>query len=461
MYLLNKTPTLLLAVYILSSCFLLSANPVVIQGIWDTTDKDEDNVSLFKVVSGRLEPISAYYLEEGNQFGFSFTPSEEAFYVIGDNGPNSKIGKVVLYIKPGDQLNIEMKGNTCKLVGENSSAENKMMFQWRDYIYPIHNMAVYYYREQKTYVDFFPLIDETVANPFIITETGNHQFDNLFRRFIEADFLSNAITFLSTPRITHPHLDDYPDYYRNIDIASLSVDDFLMHYPFGANLLNTAISRKLMIDGFDSGYIARSNQINIIKDNALKGEYVLSKAPYIKNYLSFRKIVDMYQDYFVTKDQKTRVAAIAESLAKEATAAGQMVDFAHQDIDGNYKSLSEFKGKVVLLDVWATWCGPCLSEIQHLKALDEKYKGKDFVIISVSVDEKHDCEIWKKFIKEENLPGVQLFAGGFDSDVANFYNIESIPRFLLFDKEGNIVAFEAPRPSDNELTLLIDNELKK
>ena len=123
-------------------------------------------------------------------------------------------------------------------------------------------------------------------------------------------------------------------------------------------------------------------------------------------------------------------------------------------------SLTDFKGKVVLVDVWATWCGPCKAEIPHLKKMEEDMRNQDVVFMSVSVDEQKDFQKWKDFVAKEELKGVQMFAAGW-SDIAKNYNIKGIPRFMVFDKKGNIVTIDSPRPSSKELKLLLENELKK
>ena len=119
------------------------------------------------------------------------------------------------------------------------------------------------------------------------------------------------------------------------------------------------------------------------------------------------------------------------------------------------------KGKVVLVDVWATWCGPCKVEIPHLKKLEEEMKGKNVEIISLSTDDPKDKAKWLKMIKDENLGGTQLFAGGPSNEFSQYYKVNTIPRFLVFDKQGKIVTVDSPRPSNPELKTLLEKELAK
>ena len=135
-------------------------------------------------------------------------------------------------------------------------------------------------------------------------------------------------------------------------------------------------------------------------------------------------------------------------------------DFTYPDAAGKQISLSDFKGKVVIVDVWATWCGPCRKELPYLKNLEKELKDEEVVFIGVSLDEDKNLEKWKKFIVDEQLPGVQLFAGGW-SKIAKDYKITGIPRFMVFDKQGCIVEVNAPRPSDPALKKLLKQELEK
>ena len=123
---------------------------------------------------------------------------------------------------------------------------------------------------------------------------------------------------------------------------------------------------------------------------------------------------------------------------------------------GGTTSLDDLKGKYVYIDVWATWCGPCIREIPALKEVESKYHNKNIEFVSISIDKISDHEKWKTMINENALGGLQLFA---DSDWKSLfvkdYQIESIPRFILIDTEGHIVDANAPRPSNPELIDLL------
>ena len=130
--------------------------------------------------------------------------------------------------------------------------------------------------------------------------------------------------------------------------------------------------------------------------------------------------------------------------------------FNYENINGGKTSLESLKGKFVYIDVWATWCGPCIGEIPALKEVEKEYHGKNIEFVSISIDDRKDHEKWKKMVADKELKGIQLFADNdWKSDFVKNYAIDGIPRFILIDNEGKIVNADAPRPSDAKLKELL------
>ena len=128
------------------------------------------------------------------------------------------------------------------------------------------------------------------------------------------------------------------------------------------------------------------------------------------------------------------------------------------DFKGGKKSLESFRGKFVYIDVWATWCGPCIQQIPFLQKLEEEYKNKNIEFVSISTDESRRSggsweaaeKKWRDFVKKKQMSGVQLWSGE-DYSFQQAYKINAIPRFILIDPKGNIVDANAPRPSEPKL----------
>ncbi|MBK9107447.1 MAG: TlpA family protein disulfide reductase [Saprospiraceae bacterium] len=133
----------------------------------------------------------------------------------------------------------------------------------------------------------------------------------------------------------------------------------------------------------------------------------------------------------------------------ERLAIGQPApQFNLTDINGNMVSLSDFKGKVVYLDIWASWCGPCIREIPYAKKLEEEMHGKDIVFLNVSIDE--NLESWKKTVVDKGIKGIHLNSkGGNEALFSKLYNVQGIPKYYIIDKNGWIANNNPERPSGN------------
>ena len=135
----------------------------------------------------------------------------------------------------------------------------------------------------------------------------------------------------------------------------------------------------------------------------------------------------------------------------------ESIDFIYPDINGDSISLSTLRGNLVYVDVWATWCGPCIAQMPALKRLQKDYTKKRVTFLSVSVDT--DKNSWIKMVTEENLGGLHMWANGW-SEITTSYAIFGIPRFMLIDFDGKIISVNAPRPNDDAIRDLLNENLK-
>ncbi len=131
-----------------------------------------------------------------------------------------------------------------------------------------------------------------------------------------------------------------------------------------------------------------------------------------------------------------REAAKARSALKSGAT---FPAFEEKDLEGKTLTLAQYRGKVVLVDFWATWCGPCVNELPNVIAAYEKYRAKGFEIVGISLDQ--DKEKLTSFLKKHKMEWPQVFDGkGWDSKLAAQYGIQSIPATFLLDGDGKIVA---------------------
>ena len=131
-------------------------------------------------------------------------------------------------------------------------------------------------------------------------------------------------------------------------------------------------------------------------------------------------------------------------------------NFKGVDLEGNEIQLSDLKGKNVYVDVWATWCGPCLAEQPALEALEHKYRESDKIaFVGISIDENK--EAWDAMVRRKNMKGVQVFTeNAWESTICKDYLIKGIPRFILIDAQGKMIDVDAPRPSSREIQGILE-----
>jgi thiol-disulfide isomerase/thioredoxin len=122
--------------------------------------------------------------------------------------------------------------------------------------------------------------------------------------------------------------------------------------------------------------------------------------------------------------------------------------FTLSDINGKMVSLSDFKGKLIYLDFWASWCGPCLKEIPPSKKLQQQLKDfEEIVFINISFD--HDTTRWREVVEAKKMTGIQLISPrGKESEVLKNYDVMTIPRFFIIDKNGMIIDSNAKSPGE-------------
>ena len=190
-----------------------------------------------------------------------------------------------------------------------------------------------------------------------------------------------------------------------------------------------------------SAFRAGAANIDYLAKTYLDRNSVVALLPRIRNanvkeeviaYLEQHK--SEYSPYVKYKQE------IAEKEAeKQKIAPGVLSpDFAYLYRDGKQgQNLKDFRGKYLLIDFWASWCGPCRKSIPALKELYEEYGAKDFEILSVSID--GEKKYWFEALDEENMPWPQIFVEDTGKEVMDKFLFSAIPLFVLIDKEGKIM----------------------
>lgn len=444
-------------------CATSWGNPTIIFGKWGR-GRLPGYVSLYRIAGDTLKTVATSELSADSTFYFAHKPQREGFYFIGDS--RRTLNRYAFYLKPDDAaLNFTVTQKSYALTGHNSP-ENRELERWHDFVLPLERKSVYFAGEASTYVDFFPLLEEKIAQlaDFQKNATGNTTFEAAFEEYRRFNLLDMAITYLYAPRTAHPEGEDFPDYYRSIDLAELTKTTAVLRYvPSGVELIEKVIFTGLQVRGEKapnpvSAILAAVGQIAC---DTLRGEVVAHLASSQKTCAGLADFEEKYGSYLATEAQKDRVRGMKSALnvVKDREPA---VDFRFPDETGKQVALSDFRGKLVYIDVWATWCGPCKKELPHLKKLEEELRGSaDVVFLSVATDPAKDEEKWRRYINANEMKGVQLFAGSrAKKELLDPYKIAGIPRFILVGRDGKLISADAPRPSSTEIRPLINAYLK-
>ncbi len=187
------------------------------------------------------------------------------------------------------------------------------------------------------------------------------------------------------------------------------------------------------------------------RDIALAGAVVS-----MLNFGDYNHALAFYEDFLQEASSEKYRKVVEEVYENVSRLAPGMPapEFTLTDIDGQEVSLDDFRGKVVYLDFWASWCGPCMQQVPHARELKkrmERYDDLVFLYISVDTDE----QAWRRTVSEQEIQGVHLNVPGFGHEVPQSYNLQGVPTFYLIGRDGNIIDNRPPRPSQENIDQVI------
>lgn len=171
-------------------------------------------------------------------------------------------------------------------------------------------------------------------------------------------------------------------------------------------------------------------------------------------YLFLDETLNLVSPYIISEAGKSLLNNYNENARKfvnsESNLNGKTAfNFTFEDKKHKKVSLSDFKGKFVVIDFWATWCSPCKYQIPFLVKMEKAFHGKNVQFISISADKPQDRDLWVKYIEEHDMNGICLITpNAFDCDFARKYSINSIPRFMIVGPDGDMIATDFRRPHD-------------
>ena len=293
--------------------------------------------------------VNAGYNGNG-YYGFSFIPEYEGFYVIGDD----KLYHYPLYLKPGDQVSLYMDKDTVYLTGKHNSRENETLYKWVNLSQTVRDKSIHFQKVHSTYEDFFPDFEKLLAEAKDFKagiKTQNPKFNALMKRSVDFELDLYALNFLYTPRSKHPSKEQRIAYYNTLIRPDKFTDTVILEMPYGMGLLNKYAMHNGLENNID--YNNLKAFLSVIPNKTLQGEMVVKRGrDFGRSYYEYLQFLEQAKP-LVTTEQWALLEEKASKLY-EAKKGEQAIDFTYPDAEGKTHSLSDYKGKVVVVDVWAT-----------------------------------------------------------------------------------------------------------
>jgi len=209
-------------------------------------------------------------------------------------------------------------------------------------------------------------------------------------------------------------------------------DAAIAHYQFGVVVMNEALSRKkdeLYTRAHDELSQALATAPNFPLALFLDGRALAHLNRDDDAKAQFRKFVKL-----ASADDPNRQRALRYVDEPELARARMAPAFSVTTLAGQRVSLDDLKGKVVLLDFWATWCEPCREALPHMRAIAKKFDGEPLVILSVSLDS--DQQKWKDYVASNGMTWLNYRDGGFTGPISKLFGVEAIPHTFTIDPDG-------------------------
>jgi thiol-disulfide isomerase/thioredoxin len=436
-------------------------------------------ISLQKVVDGSLISVTGFNTTRTNKrFQLAIPVKEEGFYYV-----SSLRFRCRVYLTPSDELELNINAFSGEYDIINGSEENQLTGKWHKLSLPItnygYNRSVFQNDtiDLDKYLSTHQKLQPAIIDFKVVSKTSNEQFNKLFDQAIDVDneyaplYLLSCLSvkrngkFVSNKTISEP-----PAFYRQFIQTGKFNDANILRVGEGMNFIN--LYQKLnfaFIPEAELKKLWREDRMNIMMDvitNDTVKAYFLKEqmeTNEVNNLSEFRSIYEPFEKYTFPPIVKKKYQQVYKGFIGDTVYIGKSsYNFSLPDTSGRMVSMKDFKGKVIFIDVWATWCGPCRGQFPYLKQIEEEYHdNENIVFIGISTDKLKDKQKWLKTIQKENLGGVQLL-DDFGKAFGRKYQIMSIPRFLLIDKQGKWIEIRCPLPeAKDELKRYLDKALEE
>jgi len=364
-----------------------------------------------------------------------------------------RLGRTKLYLRPGDNLDMELDQSDSRLSvfrGKGSEINEYL----KDVAFP----------KSGSYLESGKNIRQTPAEMLEFIRAKYREREQQLKRlknapdgFVKLERARNRADVIKTFK----SLRSYAGFrFRDKDKS------FLDNYVSEFEKLSTAWKDSLLKNFIDPGYLS----IEVYRDIVYDLDLSSAKPAMARGILDWKKAYELAYLKIKPENNKSILPGYRASIDSiespyyreilEVLLADKMkfgngdeaIDLVFRQPNGETARLSSLKGKVIYLDLWATWCGPCMAEMPHFEELKKKYSSNpDIALVSLSIDDND--AVWIRNLNERKPDGIQW---RIDRPKLVDYGVESVPRYILIDRDFRVADMNAPRASDPALSSRID-----
>lgn len=453
---------------------------VMLTGIFACSQAPSSSVLLSGTLDGHEDvKIEFTYLNEfinNDRVVLDIEPDEEGAFALAFDFDEAVYGtiwagrtNIPVFLEPGDQVRLE--GNaadlfeTIRFSGRGGQANNFLRDFQRELESRLGDRFMAENIRTPDPVTFSMLADSVAVQKFAFLDSRKepHDLSPVFVHFMESQILYDKYQKLLEYPMMQQRLaqlgelpvmpEGYFDFLGKDDLF----DDSRLNSPVYVQFLMTFLSYYQLHVGVTMSRDMSLNQFNYnLAGDALpgaSGEYI--QAVYLSrefHYGDLETAKKMYSNFMENSKNESFKQAVTDTYdaINRLNPGNPAPDFTMTDINGQEVSLSDFRGKVVYLDFWASWCGPCMREMPYFRELKQRLADQeDLVYLYISIDT--DEQAWRNSVERNQITGVHLNTPGRERGVPAMYNVKWIPTFFIIGRDGNIYDNRPPKPSDPEI----------
>ncbi len=430
---------------------------------------DEVQVSYYTNLLDYSQKTQTAKVSEDGSFSITVPVTEQYLQIQIQNGDQA----TETFIQSGDDLKLTVDGknfdSTLKYTGKGAAVSNMMakhVLQYSMMIMFGSRMQQHYIKEQEEFIsaandemkkelDFLESNKKGVPESFVQYWKAWYQY-SVYDEMIRYTFMHKMMKERTSSVIMRKK--DY----AILDKVPVAFNDNYVSIPGYVSYVAELYTNKYSAMTDDDTTTPQEKK-NELRETYVNKQVNANMPPKTKEYYYAKNLYDNIK-YSPVADVEKRYAGFlasyknssydtilskAVAIKRKKAKGAPAIEFDFTTMEGQQMKLSDLKGKVVYIDFWASWCGPCMRELPATKKVKEHFKDKDVVFLNVSIDD--DMAAWKKAIEKNNITGIHTCEpGGWKSRIAQLYGVNSVPSYFLIDRNGKFASENTPRPSETE-----------